>query len=1014
MTLTRRNFLKETGGLLGLSLVPQINQSSAADPLLTGWKNPPRDCRPQTRWWWPGNAISKEGIQTQLTAMKGAGIGGVEIISSWQWYEKGNLPYLSDNFFKMIQFTAERARLLDMSVSLAFGAGQNFGGFWVPVTERSKCLAPTWLDITGPQLINAELPAFKVTQSQQSVAGNLLDGQITWQAIDQGQIIAVVAAQVEGNQLKEDTLTVITTNISNNKLQWEVPAGQWQIGIFRLQYTGQPNSTQNFEPPNYCVDHFNPQAMRNYVNHLGGIFTKKLGKYFGTTISSFFADSFELTPLPDSLLWSNNLLAEFNRRKGYDLTRYLPVLWRETGAITSRIRYDVNEFLYQLGKENYYGEFTTWCKANRLQARIQPHHRFTNEVVEAAGLTQQPETEVCTARFETIADPRKATASGAKFYGREIVSAEAYTFIHPERYRTTLEEMKRATDAYLRDGVTQIINHGWTYSEELEVAPERDMPGASQIQPWMPWFKHYRGLSDYVSRSCWLLRQGNLVADILIYSPHATAWSESVIFDYTRQRQAYGNLPKTLLANGYDYDLVNDDLLQNRAEVTEAGELKINQHKYRILILPKATVIPLATMRRIEAFALAGGVVIALDQLPRQAGGLQDTVFLHDGILSEIAHKLFNLRNSNVHFLPEYKISEPPFSSPEEPYSKTALITAPQRKLLEILREITPPDVSLSDDAQSDGLTFIHRRAGDKDIYFLTNLQPEKISTTLSIRVTGRRVDIWDAMSGQIKQLPEYRTTMTRTEIPLTFFPWESLFLVFQPNVPPAYVTRTDLAVIETIRPDGIIAYAAREGEHSAVVAQGMSRRTLRAYAPALPQVIPIRGQWNFTATGVRFARLNKALTALTSWTESQDTRYLSGEGIYEIAFTMTPENMPEDVRWILELGTVAETADVTLNNKHIGVRWMQPYDFDVTRELKKGENLLRIAVTNTLHNHVAGLKAMPDLPPVLKKRYQQTFSNYELGATALEQRDLRHPLLPSGLFGPVRLVPQGIVLFKL
>ena len=597
---------------------------------------------------------------------------------------------------------------------------------------------------------------------------------------------------------------------------------------------------------------------------------------------------------------------------------------------------------------------------------------------------------------------------------RTIVSAEAYTFLHPERYRTTLEEMKRATDAYLRDGVTQIINHGWTYSEEPEVAPERDMPWASRIQPWMPWFKHYRGLSDYVSRSCWLLRQGHLVADILIYSPQATAWSERVVYGLTQRCQVYGNLPKTLLANGYDYDLVNDDLLQNRAEVTETGELKINQHKYRVLILPQTIVIPLATMRRIEAFALSGGVVIALDQLPRQAGGLQAAVLLQDAKLSGIVRKLFTPQNSNVHFLPEYKISEPSFNSQEQPYSKTPLITAPQRKLLEILREITPPDVALPDDAQSDGLTFIHRRAGDKDIYFLTNLQPEKISTTLSFRITGKRVDIWDAMSGQVKQLPEYRTTMTHTEIPLTLFPWESLFLVFQPNVPPAYVTRTDLAVIETIRPDGIIAYAAREGEHSVVVAQGMSRRTLRAYAPALPQLIPIRGKWNFTATGVRFARLSKELTALNSWTDNEDTRYLSGEGVYEIAFTMTPENLPEDVRWILELGAVAETAEVTLNHKQIGVRWMQPYDFDVTRELKKGENWLRISVTNTLHNHVTGLLAPPDLPTALKKRYQQPAGNYNLGATTMQQLDLNHPLLPAGLLGLVRLIPQGIVLFKL
>jgi hypothetical protein len=69
-----------------------------------------------------------------------------------------------------------------------------------------------------------------------------------------------------------------------------------------------------------------------------------------------------------------------------------------------------------------------------------------------------------------VADPRKATASGARFYGRDIVSAEAYTFIHPARYRTDLQDLKMANDVFLRDGVTQFYNHGYLGSPEMRVA----------------------------------------------------------------------------------------------------------------------------------------------------------------------------------------------------------------------------------------------------------------------------------------------------------------------------------------------------------------------------------------------------------------------------------------------------------------------------------------------------------------------------------------------------------------
>ena len=130
------------------------------------------------------------------------------------------------------------------------------------------------------------------------------------------------------------------------------------------------------------------------------------------------------------------------------------------------LTYDINEYLHHEGLDIFFKTFIEWSAAQKVQARIQPHYRFTEEIIQGAGTAPRPETEVCTTRFETIADPRKATSAGAHFYGREIVSAEAYTFLHDDRYRTTLEEMKIASDAYFRDGVTQLYNHGYFYSPE--------------------------------------------------------------------------------------------------------------------------------------------------------------------------------------------------------------------------------------------------------------------------------------------------------------------------------------------------------------------------------------------------------------------------------------------------------------------------------------------------------------------------------------------------------------------
>ena len=51
------------------------------------FRNPPAECRPHTRWWWMGNALSKDDITYQLGEMQAKGIGGVEQITVTVWVQ---------------------------------------------------------------------------------------------------------------------------------------------------------------------------------------------------------------------------------------------------------------------------------------------------------------------------------------------------------------------------------------------------------------------------------------------------------------------------------------------------------------------------------------------------------------------------------------------------------------------------------------------------------------------------------------------------------------------------------------------------------------------------------------------------------------------------------------------------------------------------------------------------------------------------------------------------------------
>jgi len=922
--------------------------------LQSGWQKNERTYRPHTRWWWPGNALTKSDITFQLEQMASQGMGGVEIMTAFRMYEKGNAEYLSSEHLELMKFAVAEAKRLDMEVAITFGPGWSFGGPWVKPEDQSKVLCMGSLDMQGGTRFTGELPLPKIGKEPDKTAT--------------GFVIAVVAAQInEQDQLVGNTLTVLTRKIKSGstQLEWEVPAGKWRIMAFWLKLTGQENQAYRGSKPSMIIDHFSQSAMQNYCNYLGGILNQAIGIEFGRTVDSFFCDSFEIMPLPNTILWSNDVLASFEKEMGYDFTQYLPAIWFNIGPQTSRVRYDLGYFLGDLGLKTVFKTFDDWCSAHQVEARIQPHYRFTEELVQGAGAIARPETEVTTTRFEPTADPHKATASGARFYGREIVSAEAYTFIHPDRYRTSLQEMKIATDAFLRDGVTQFYNHGYFASPEKHVAPSRDMPWASRISHWNTWWNYYHCLTEYISRCDYLLRQGKLVADVLIYSPQATVWSERALYGTERRTMPYGDLAKTLVANGYDFDVVNDDLLQHRAEFHD-GKVDINGYSYSVIILPAAKVLPIETARALRDFAKAGGRVIALEELPSASAGLINSDN-NDRELKQIMAGLFNEKTNGM-FLPEYKIITPPFVPMQQvPFKPTTPLNEQQRKLLALIEEVTPPDFSLAGQAQSDGLTFIHKRINDLDVYFVTNLQPNFITTEVTFRVTGKTPQRWNAITGSTgEKVPFFHMSANGTTIPLEFEPWESAFFVFTPGVK-----------------------------------QPMALKV----AKKLPEPIAISGDWRMKLEGYGFETFETNTMKLTSWTDSPRTTHFSGTGRYETGFTLHANQIEKDGRTILDLGAVGDVAEIELNGKKAGVVWMWPYRFDITNAVHAGKNKLVVLVTNQLVNYVSGLKEAPDVPvelqPHLGKSDPLIYKQSNIAKRDMSQTDLP----PSGLMGPVKIV---------
>lgn len=987
--------------LTGLHLL-LMPANTVAEASLTSMREafaaPPMDCRPQTRWWWHGNALTKEDITRQLREMHAQGLGGAEQITMDAVYEKGTIPYLSPEYFELVKHAVAEAKSLGMTLSLNFGGpGWIWGGDWVPESMRNRCLLASMVSVEGPTQFDGPL-SLKAAPNPRDLPRSFPE------ILPEDTLVAVVAGRLSDGALVPDSFQILTDRVQDRRIAWEVPEGDWRIMAF---WSTNPEGSN-------AVNHLDVESMKFYVDTLGRQFVDALGSELGTTVESLFGDSFEVPIHRNAIYWTDSLPDQFKARTGLDLIPLLPALWWDVGETTGGARYAVNEMLHHQGMVAFYDSFNDWCEAHGVKSRIQPYG-FATDNLEGAGKSDIPEMEITAGEkdavpwFDTRIGPREYVASGAHIYGRNIISVEAYTYLHWEPYRATLEELKITSDTFFRAGANRFNNHGFIASPERDIAPTRGFYAAIHISPDNVWWPYYRHLSDYVARSSYLLRQGRPVADIAIYAPTANQWTKDALNarSWTRGFE-WGELGRLLLSNGYQFDLVNDEVLQHAAEF-DGSALRIQGNDYRVLILPNIEAMPLASLLRVEGYAEQGGTVIALERVPEAACDTlkapEDSVALRAAVAG-----LFKKSTGRDHLGLEGPSSRMAYGSGttywlEKVMDRSNVLDRRSATLDPFLRALNhhiAPDMAIDfvreDLRENNGLTFAHRRMDGRDIYFVTNIQDRPVNMPVGFRVTDAAPSLWEPLSGEIAPLHVWEVRDGATWLPLRLAPYGSTFVVFEAGAAAPHVTNTTLETVVEVGAESLTGWTTRAGTHRARLASG---ELLHAQVESVPAPLAITGPWKLGLSSDTFTPWQTELDALVSWTTIPEARQFSGTGRYVTAFTLPEGYARDDLRLELNLGDVGNVAEVRVNGKDAGVTWMRGQRLDVTPMVVEGTNQLIVRVTNTLINRVAGMTEFPPVPEELRERLGGGVQDEHSPAHSLMGF---HPLPRSGLLGPVTL----------
>jgi hypothetical protein len=144
-------------------------------------------------------------------------------------------------------------------------------------------------------------------------------------------------------------------------------------------------------------------------------------------------------------------------------------------------------------------------------------------------------------------------------------------------------------------------------------------------------------------------------------------------------------------------------------------------------------------------------------------------------------------------------------------------------------------------------------------------------------------------------------------------------------------------------------------------------------------------GDWSLSINGQSFTG------PLKSW-QDLGVKDASGAGTYTKEFVLSAKPTGKRRIW-LESADVRDYADVRLNGVDLQARGWQPYRWDLTHALKRGQNVLEIEVRAAPPGR--GPAPVPANPGTAARA--QTAANGAARPTPLSP--------PAGLLGPVRIV---------
>jgi hypothetical protein len=674
-------------------------------------------------------------------------------------------------------------------------------------------------------------------------------------------------------------------------LDWTPPAGDWVVLRFGYSLLGITNHPATAEATGLEVDKLNSKFVKAYFDNYLDSYKETVGaEMMGKKgIRYVINDSWEA----GSQNWTDNMIDQFKRLRGYDPAPWMPVLAGrvvESAEASDRFLWDFRKTISDLIANEHYAQLEATLHERGMGHYGESHEggrafvadgmevKKFNEVPMSAMWTQTP--GVNKEQFGYNADDRES-ASVAHIYGQNLAAAESMTAAAAP-WAWSPATLKPTADQELLNGINRIVIHESAHQPLVNKAPgltlgpygqwfNRNETWAEQAGPWI----------DYLARSSYLLQQGRFYAD-LVYFYGEDSNLTAIFADKSP------NVPA-----GYGFDYINADGLIHELSAA-GGRIKTSGGmSYRMLGLdPYSRHMSLPVLRAIHKLVEDGAVVAG--PKPNDDPSLADD----QSEFRKLNNELFG-DGTGVRKVGKGTV----YAGQDIGDVFKALHVAPD------FDYIRP---------ESDArLLFVHRKLADGDLYFVDNRNDRSEAVDATFRVTGKAPELWHAETGKTEPA-SFRIADGRTTVPLRLEPWGAVFVVFRK------------AATETAR-------------------------TLPVTTET--EVAAVNGPWKVDFQPDRGAPPSITLDKLSSWTENQNAgvKYFSGSGTYTKTVDAKANWFTKGAHLWIDLGDVKNLAEVTVNGKPLGIVWHAPYRVDASSAMRPGANEVSVKVTNAWVNRLIG-----------------------------------------------------------